>query len=44
MTMLPSSRTLRERFLELKRLRKKVEKLERMAAKVTVAKRTRPTK
>jgi hypothetical protein len=42
--MLPSSRTLRARFLELQRLRKEVKELERIAAKVEAAKPTRPTK
>jgi hypothetical protein len=44
MTLLPSSHRLRKQFLELKQLRKKVEELERMAAEVEAAKRTRPTK
>jgi hypothetical protein len=39
---LPSSRTLEEQFLEVKRLRKRVEELERMAAKAEAAKRNRP--
>jgi hypothetical protein len=39
---LTSSRTIEEQFLELKRLRKKVEELERMAAKVEAAKRNPP--
>jgi hypothetical protein len=42
-TTLPSSRTLRERFFELKRLRKQVEELERMAAKDRVAKHNLPS-
>jgi hypothetical protein len=44
MTMLPSSRKLRARFLELQRLRKKVEDLERIAAKIEATKLARPTK
>ena len=43
MTISPSSDDLREQFLELKRLRKKIEELERRSAKVEAAKRTRPT-
>jgi hypothetical protein len=39
---LTSPRTLEEQFLELKRLRKKVEELERMAAKAEAAKRNQP--
>jgi hypothetical protein len=42
MALLPSSQALRKQFFELKQLRKKIEKLERMAAKVEAAKRTRP--
>jgi hypothetical protein len=42
--MLPSSRTLRARFLELQRLRKKVKDLERIAARAGAAKPARPTK
>nr|HEV8011063.1 hypothetical protein [Bradyrhizobium sp.] len=44
MTIVPSSRTLRARFLELQRLRKKVRDLERVAAKIEAAKLARPTK
>jgi hypothetical protein len=39
---LTSSRTLAEQFIELKRLREKVEELERMVAKTEAAKRNRP--
>jgi hypothetical protein len=43
MTSRPTiSRTLEEQFVELKRLRKRVEELERMAAKAEAAKRNRP--
>jgi hypothetical protein len=42
MTISLSSDDLREQFLELKRLRKKIEELERRSAKVEAAKRTRP--
>lgn len=44
MALLPSSQALRKQFLELKRLRKKVEELERRATKALAEKRIRPTK
>jgi hypothetical protein len=44
MTIVPSSRKLRARFLELQRLRKKVKDLERIAARAGAAKPARPTK
>jgi hypothetical protein len=41
---LASSLTLKKRFLELKRLRKKVKTLERSVAQTEAAKRKRPAK
>jgi hypothetical protein len=40
---LPSSRTLKEQFIEVKRLRKQVEELESVAVKRRPAKRPRKT-